>query len=257
MKKIIILLSFIFLPISVLDASEMDTISNEAIFQKANEAYQQENYEAAFALYQQIASAGYEGATLFYNMGNAGYKQGEKALALVWYERALRLDPANEDIKHNIAFVNQTLTDRINILPEFMLTKVWNSISKSCTSNIWSVISCVFCFLFFIFLGLFIFSRRSGLRYFSFVFSVLLLFLLIFSFLFAYQEKIRYEKKPEAIVMQSVVTAKSTPINSGADLFVIHEGLKVSITDRVADWVEVKLPNGEKGWLPNKVVEEI
>ena len=128
------ILLFVIL-IALFPISKADTLFYNVIFQEANEVYQEQQYDEAIQLYSQIVDQGNEGAILFYNLGNAYYKAKDKANALLWYERALRLSPANEDIKHNIAFVNQTLVDKIDMLPEFVLTKWWNTLSKSMTSK--------------------------------------------------------------------------------------------------------------------------
>ena len=231
--------------------------SYQQLMQRANTAYQQQQYAEAVALYQQIADAGNEGSVLYYNLGNAYYKTDDLSHALLWYERALRLDPRNEDIKHNIAFVNRQLVDRIEVLPELFITRWWNALSKSLTSNTWAILSIIFCALMFLSVVLLLVARRPWLRSLGLATTVLCLLLTVFSIIFAHKEAVRYEKFPEAIVMQPVLNAKSTPNATGNDLFVIHEGLKVGVTDRLNDWLEIKLPNGEKGWVPAQGVEVI
>ena len=231
--------------------------SYQQLMQRANTAYQQQQYAEAVALYQQIADAGNEGSVLYYNLGNAYYKTDDLSHALLWYERALRLDPRNEDIKHNIAFVNRQLVDRIEVLPELFITRWWNALSKSLTSNTWAILSIIFCALMFLSVVLLLVARRPWLRSLGMATTVLCLMLTVFSIIFAHKEAVRYEKFPEAIVMQPVLNAKSTPNATGNDLFVIHEGLKVGVTDRLNDWLEIKLPNGEKGWVPAQGVEVI
>ena len=231
--------------------------SYQQLMQRANTAYQEQHYAEAVALYQQIADAGNEGSILYYNLGNAYYKTDDLSHALLWYERALRLDPRNEDIKHNIAFVNRQLVDRIEVLPELFITRWWNAISKSVTSNTWAMLSIIFCSLMFLSVVLLLVGRRPWLRSMGLASAIVFLMMTIFSIIFAHKEAVRYEKSPEAIVMQPVLNAKSTPNATGNDLFVIHEGLKVSVADRLGDWYEIKLPNGEKGWVPAQGVEVI
>jgi SH3-like domain-containing protein len=89
------------------------------------------------------------------------------------------------------------------------------------------------------------------------ILAIVSLIIAVFSLIFASKESKRYIQQPEAIVMQSVVNAKGTPDESGTSLFVIHEGLKVAVTDRVGSWVEIKLPNGEKGWVEASSIEVI
>lgn len=233
-------------------ASNLDTA-----FVQANHAYQEGHFEEAINLYTGIVNDGNEGSVLFYNLGNAYYKTGELAHALLWYERALRLAPSNEDIKHNINFVNQQLVDKIEVLPEFALTKWWNNLSRSMTSTSWAIVSIALCFILFILIAMLLLSSRQWLRSTSFIIAFIVFIMVVFSTIFAYKESVRYERQPEAIIMKSVVTAKSTPTLSGSDLFVIHEGLKVGITDKVGSWYEIKLPNGEKGWIDAEGLEII
>ena len=107
----------------------LSAVNNEELMKQANEAYQAKKYNEAVNLYLQIVNNGNEGAVLYYNLGNAYYKCKEPAKAVLWYERALRLSPNNEDIQHNIAFVNQSFVDKIDVLPSLFLVRWWNSLS--------------------------------------------------------------------------------------------------------------------------------
>ena len=230
---------------------------HNAMMKAANEAYQKQKFEEAAVLYQQIADAGNEGSVLYYNLGNAYFKCDENGKALLWYERALRLDPRNEDIKHNIAFVNQKLVDKIDIMPELFISRWWNALSSSLTSHSWAVCSIIASLLFFVCLAGMLLLKRPALHSVCTWCSLLCLLLLIFSIIFANKEKDRYLETPEAIVMSPVLNVKSTPGTASNDLFVIHEGLKVEVTDHLNEWVEIKLPNGDKGWVEAKAVEII
>lgn len=231
--------------------------SDKELMKQANEAYQAKNYNEAVNFYLQIVNNGNEGAILYYNLGNAYYKNKEPAKAVLWYERALRLSPNNEDIQHNIAFVNQSFVDKIDVLPSLFLVRWWNALSHSQTSRNWASLSIIFSFLFFLSLVGILFSQKKWLRSLSLFLAFIFLFTLIVSFIFANREKNRFIAMPEAIVMQNVVSVKSTPDSSSNDLFVIHEGLKIEVTDQLQDWVEIKIPSGEKGWIQVKNIEII
>lgn len=224
---------------------------------KANAAYQNQQYETAVALYEHIAADGNEGYILYYNLGNAYYKSGELAKARLWYERAARLSPNNEDIEHNIAFVSQKCVDKIEVMPELFFVRWWNGLSGSFRSQTWAIASIVCAFLTLFGVALLLISRRRVLRTTALTSAILCAFLLIFCIIFAHKEQHRYTKQPEAVVMAAVVTAKSTPDKGSNDLFVIHEGLKVVITDTLNEWVEIRLPNGEKGWIRSAEIERI
>lgn len=248
---------FILLFCQLTTTLAQESTERDTLMQYGNEAYQQENYSDAIKYYESIVNQGNEGSILYYNLGNCYYKSGENAKALLWFERALRLAPNNKDIQHNILFVNNKIVDKIETIPEFALSKWWNGISKSMTSRWWAIISIIFSFLLFLFIILLVMSRRQWLRTFSFTLTLLLFIGLTFSIIFAHKENKRYQKEPEAIVMESVVTAKNTPNQSGSNLFVIHSGLKVRITDKIGEWYEIMLPNGEKGWIEMGKVEII
>lgn len=254
-RSIFVLVAFLIVSISKLYA--LDSLSNEQYIQQAAELYQHEEYRQALDNYLKIVDDGNEGMILFYNIGNCYFKLHEKSQALLWYERALRLDPSNEDIKHNISYINQTLIDKIDKIPEFLLTRWWNNLSMSMTSNGWAIVSIVVCLLFFMMLLLIIMSRRRWLRSISLLLSIVFFVCLVIAIVFSRKEQLRYAKNPGAIITQNVVIVRSTPAHSGSDLFVIHEGLKVAITDRIGEWYEIKLSNGEKGWVEGESLEEI
>jgi len=251
MRKIVAIIAIFSIAISAFASVD------DSLMQQGNTAYQNGDYELAIDCYQEIVSHGNEGAVLYYNLGNAYFKAKQTPEALLWYERALRLDPSNEDIKHNIAYANLQITDKIEVLPELFIVRWWNGLSQSMTATAWAVMAVVFGAVFALSIALMIVSRRRWLSVTSVVLALISLIIAIFSLIFASKESKRYIQQPEAIVMQSVVNAKGTPNETGTSLFVIHEGLKVAVTDRVGTWVEIKLPNGEKGWVEDASIEII
>lgn len=228
-----------------------------AIMSRADSAYQQENYTDAIALYEQIVANGNEGATLFYNLGNAYYKNGENAKALLWYERALKLDPSDEDIQHNIAFVNRKIIDKIDAVPETLFAQWWQKVTNLMNERQWAILSIIGSFLLFLSIGAYLFARSSGLRTTGFVTFWLSIIVIVFSVIFSAKQKEKATQHTEAIVMDLVVDAKNAPNAGGKNLFVIHEGLKVQITNEMNGWVEIRLPNGEKGWIAQNSIEKI
>ena len=254
-KSLFILFIF-FISSLVVTANAMKD-SAIVYMQQANEAYQLNQYEDAISLYLEVVDLQFESAILYYNLGNAYYKSGNPAQALLWYERALRLSPNNEDIVHNISFVQQKLIDKIEVLPELFIAKWWNSCSKLLTGNQWAIGSIVACALLVLCLLFILLIRISWLRSTSILIAILALIFTIFSIIFSKKETSRYVQHPEGIIMNQVVNVKSTPTEKSSDLFVIHSGLKVSITDQLNEWVEIRLPNGEKGWILASMMEEI
>ena len=249
---------FVFLFVSMFSLSANSMQDSILVYmQQANTAYQSNDFDDATVLYTKVVDLQYESATLYYNLGNAHYKNGNNAQALLWYERARQLDPNNEDIIHNISFVQQKLIDKIEILPELFIVKWWNTCSNFLTGNQWAMLSIISCSLFALCLLIILLIRISWIRSTSVSIAILALFLTIFSIIFAKKETMRNVQYPEGIIMGQVVNVKSTPNEKGSDLFVIHSGLKVNITDQLNEWVEIRLPNGEKGWIVSDLIEEI
>jgi tetratricopeptide (TPR) repeat protein len=225
--------------------------------QQANEAYQANNFKEAIDLYTQTIDLRFESAVLYYNLGNAYFKSGDNARAILWFERANRLDPNNEDIIHNIGFIQQKLVDRIEHLPELFIVKLWNKISGFFTGNQWATLSIIACALFAVCLLVILLIRIQWVRSTAIIVAILALLFTIFAIIFAKKESTRHINHPEGVIMNHVVYVKSTPNEKGSDLFVIHSGLKVGITDQLNEWVEIRLPNGEKGWIQATQIEEI
>lgn len=225
-------------------------------FRQANEAYVKKDYNRAAKLYEELIAGGCSSASLFYNYGNVCYRQNELAQALLWYERALRLDPSDDDIRANIAFVNTQTVDQMEVLPEFFLKRWWTKLGQSLSLTAWAVLSIILAFLM---AGLLVWSLLSagpGRRVRLLFVSIAVFILLIISVLICFSQR-RQLSVTEAIVTDLSVTVKSTPDVSGTDLFTVHEGMKVRQTDRMGDWVEVVFPNGNKGWILKKQMETI
>lgn len=255
MKKIG-LLYIVFSITSSLFANNLQDSLNQ-IVDKGNQLYQKGNFSEAIESYLQVIESKYESSNLYYNLGNAYYKNNELGKSILWYERALILDPSNEDIKHNIAFINQKLEDKIEILPKLFITEWYVSIASALTSKKWAILSIIACFLVVASsIGALFFQVGWG-KSLSLFMGITFLFTAIFSIHFAYKINRSINNNPEAIVMKSVLTGKSTPSETGTDLFVIHEGLKVMVSDQLNEWIEIKLPNGEKGWVHYSDIEKI
>ena len=227
------------------------------IFQKANDAYNQKKYAEAIALYEEMASKGYKKAIVYYNLGNAYFKHNQLAKALLWYERALRLDPSNEDIKHNIAFVNQQTIDNMEIQPDLFIKGWFYTVRDLFSVKLWSILSIVLVVISCLCVVLMIFLSFSHRRTSLFITAVIAFIFSIFSIVFANLQKNNILREDEAIVMEKIVTVKSMPDASGTNLFTIHEGMKVIITDEAGNWIEVRFPDGNKGWLTKDMVDVI
>lgn len=225
--------------------------------QSANDHYSKDEFTQAIDGYNQILMTNMESPELYFNLGNTYYKTGQYTLAILNYERALLLAPDDEDISFNLQVANQKVVDAIQVLPEIFIVRWWESLINSHSTDTWASFSIIGFILFLILMGFYFFARSGDVKRITFWLGTFLILFSIFSWSFAASQKSRMINHSFAIVMQPTVTVKSSPSEKGTNLFVIHEGLKVRITDKIGDWVEIKLADGNKGWLLMETIERI
>ena len=227
------------------------------LLQKANELYTKEQFKQSIDVYNQILMTNMESPEVYFNLGNAYYKTGQYTLAILNYERAKLLAPDDEDINFNLQVANQKVVDSIQELPGIFVVRWWNSLVNSQTTDGWAILSILSFVIFLTMLGFYFFAKTSEVKRITFWSGCFLIVFTIFSWSSAAKQKSRLVNHSEAIVMQPTVTVKSSPTETGTNLFVVHEGLKVKITDKLGDWVEIKLADGNKGWLLLESIERI
>lgn len=250
MKKIILLI-MCFVPL-ILSAQSND----EKLWREAADAYSHRDYETAVARYERLTEKG-GSAPLYYNYANALFKAGYVGRSILYYERALRLDPSNEDIKFNLEFANLNKIDKIDRVEEFFVVQWYKQITNLLTSNVWAYVSIVLFLLAMIMFLLYRFGSSMTLRKTAFG---LFVFFFVFTFItmgHSFMSKNIFTDSRDAIVLVGSETAKSTPDESGTEVFVIHEGTKVRVRSELGEWSEVQLEDGNVGWVRTASFEMI
>jgi len=230
---------------------------NESLFALANQKYSDGQYAEAIQSYEEILATGYSSAALYYNLGNSYYKHNELTLSILNFERALLHSPGDEDIKYNLDIANQLVVDKVDALPEFFLSKWVRQIRMGLSPDRWGKLSLIAFSLTGISLLLFYFLRRRFFRKLFLVIGVITILFSATTLLFGWQQNKLLSDRNTAIIFSSSITAKSSPDESGTDLFVLHEGVKVWITDELHDWLEIQLADGNKAWIPENSLERI
>jgi tetratricopeptide (TPR) repeat protein len=224
---------------------------------KANKAYSAGSYTAAAELYQKVVDAGYISPELFYNLGNAYFKTDDYSRAILWYERAKRLDPGSEDINYNLNVANTKISDKIEPLPELFYKRWYNSLVQVFSIDTWArMLVCLF-IAGLLCLVIYLASRVLILRKIGFWAAWVLFFLSLISLVFAWSGYSFTKSTSEAIVFAPTITVKSSPDEKSTDLFVLHEGTKVRLLDNISGWYEIRIANGSVGWLPVNSLEKI
>lgn len=224
---------------------------------EADSAYVQEDYEKAISIYNQLLETGVS-APVYYNLGNAYYRKGDMAHAILAYERAYLLDPGDADIRFNLQLARTKTVDKITPESEMFFITWFRQLIDLCSADQWGR-AVVVCFALFVLSTLvYFFVGRLLWRKVGFGVGLTALCLAVLFHIFAYQQQQKLLQRSYAIVLSSSLTVKSTPSNSGTDLFVLHEGTKVQITDdAMKDWKEIRLADGKVGWVPVKTIERI
>ena len=231
--------------------------AQEDLLRKANELYTKDQFKEAIDVYNQILMSNFESPEVYFNLGNAYYKTNQFSKAILNYERAKLLSPDDEDINFNLQVANQRVVDSIEELPEIFIVKWWNDLISSLTTDSWALISILTFVMFLVLAALYFFARSSDIRRIAFWSAWVIFGISMLTWSFAASQKSRLVDHNFAIVMAPTVTVKSSPSEKGTNLFVVHEGIKVRVTDKLGDWLEVKLADGNKGWLLTESVERI
>ena len=230
-----------------------DSLWNEGVA-----AYSAGRWNDAAVAWEGIYDAGIRGSELYYNLASAYFKLGETGKAILFYERALKEDPSDKDIRYNLEFARGMTQDRIEDVPEFIL-KTW--IKKATylfSSDLWAVLSILFFAGALALLLLFLLGSSSGARRTGFFTGIAALLIAVFCFASASSQRADASRKDEAIVMRPVSSVKSSPSSDSAkDLFILHEGTKVKILDEVDLWMNIELSDGRQGWIATKDIEII
>jgi len=223
----------------------------------AGQYYRNDVYDKAINIYEQLIKSGYEGKSLFYNLGNSYYRVGKVGYAILNYEKALKISPNDEDVKHNLAFARLSTVDRIQPLPEFFLFQWWETLLASYTVNGWTYLTyLIYIILLSLFVGYFFVQTISQQKFILFSgLTVLIILALSVSLLIV---KVNRETTQHSgVVITQSVTVKNSPDQKSSDAFVIHEGLKIKLEDKLDQWIKIRLADGKVGWVENDSVEKI
>lgn len=229
----------------------------ETLWDDAATAYINGKYHKAVEIYNRLVERNLSSYALYYNLGNAYFKENEVAKAILYYHRALRLAPGEEDIRYNLSVAETKVKDTIEKLPEFFLAQWFNSLRRTMSCTAWTVLSLA---ALAAALGLFLtylLARRMSLRKTGFYGTLAALTLFVAAGWFAAEERRSMLDRSEAVVMVSSLAVKSSPDRSATDLFVLHEGTTLKIRNRLDGWCEITIADGKKGWIEERKIEVI
>ena len=254
MRKLIPLIfciSIFFIQFSVAQTEEF------SIFQSANQAYSNKNYEQAIQLYESILEKNNESSELYFNLGNCFYQKKEWGKTILYYERALLLNPQDSEILQNLTLAKLETIDEIAVLPSFFLARWWTQIRDLTHSGYWSIFGILLFWLGISGIILWFLGKERRQRKRGFLGGMMVLGLSLVVFALAYTSFQIQQKSGSAIIMSKETSLKTLPDEISNEILPLHEGTKVQITEKVTSWYKVRLDNGEVGWIIQSDLEEI
>jgi tetratricopeptide (TPR) repeat protein len=244
-------------------SADTDTTSEIAVemaspqtqWDAANTMYSAGNYDEASTLYMALIDKhGIENQYLYYNAANAFFKQNEIAKAILYYEKALKLAPDNEDLRHNLQIAQHHAADKIDAVPVFFIIRWLEALPQLLAADVWGYASLIAFAAALAFLLLITIMRRKILLV---TLSAGMLALSLITLRLGALARNNMIEHTSAIVMMPVTTVKSSPDNNSTDLFILHEGAKVQVLETIGAYAKIRIADGNQGWVPQKNIETI
>ena len=220
----------------------------DLIFEQGNQAYRDGDFQEAVKKYESLLNQNKESAELYYNLGNSYYKLERLGPSIFYYEKALKLDPKNSNIKNNLALANMDKIDAIQAIPTGGVKRFWNSIAQVLHSNTWAVLAWLSIATAVVFFLLYYFTKASNLKRKWFLGSLSLFIASLFMLSFSLTDS-NLRKQPFAIIWAEQVQVKDAPSSQSTGIYYLHEGTKVKITYEEENWVKILLSDGNDGWI--------
>ncbi|MFA6980311.1 MAG: tetratricopeptide repeat protein [Ignavibacteriaceae bacterium] len=221
---------------------------------QANQFYKTGNYKEAIAKYETVLRQGYHGTSLFYNLGNAYYRSGKFGAAILYFEKAYQISPDDEDVQHNLAIANSKIVDKVDVVPKFFLFSWWEGMQNFFHPSAWKTFMFVVYLLLIITIGIFFTAKNSSLKKYSFFGGISILFIFALSLVLFLTKQHQTENYHFGIVLEQTVNVKSSPDEKSSDAFILHEGIKVKVEDKLEGWNKIRLSDGKIGWLESSAI---
>jgi tetratricopeptide (TPR) repeat protein len=217
--------------------------------EKAERAYDSKKYKEAIESYEKLVEEGYTSYQLYFNLGNAYYRNNDLGKAIYYYELARKIEPNDEDVRINLAIASGKTIDKIDAKENFFISAVKTNILSSFSTTAWAWIT-VFslvgaCLLFFVFVNSnTLLIKRIALL----VSSLLVISFVVTYFLGSSAMNAKYENK-FAIILSKEVKIMNEPTALAKSKFSLHEGTKIRVVENNGNWLLIKLDNGNEGWV--------
>ena len=228
---------------------DMEMADIDSLFNVANRLYENEHYEAALEAYHEVILGGKESADLYYNMGNAAYRSNSIGHAVLYYEKALKLNPSHEDAGHNLEFVARYRIDAFEEVPVLFLSAWISAVVQLFPEHTWSILAMVFFVIVLSSIMFYLYSRSVFLKKLGFISALAALLIFAITLSAAISSHRDIVNPDTGIILAPSVVVRSSPSESGTELFILHEGTKIEVNEEVGGWQNIRLVDGREGWI--------
>ncbi|MEW6380518.1 MAG: tetratricopeptide repeat protein [bacterium] len=225
-------------------------------FKQATEYYGKQKYSEAIQCYLDLIRQGYQDPFIYYNLGNAYFKNGELGRAILYYEKASRLLPRDEDIQKNLAYAHSLTVDKIESHPSALLSLGEKAINFLTLNELTLMNTGIYLIL--VLLGILIIRKKEESvrkRLFHLLTLFLAIFILAAGVLFYRISQLKTAQF--GVIISKAVEIKSGPEENLATLFSLHEGTTFSIHQQRGDWLQITIKNGLNGWVQSEYIQKI
>jgi hypothetical protein len=229
--------------------NDPELTDTDSLFNAGNQLYENEAYEAALEAYHAVILGGKESADLYYNMGNAAFRSNSIGHAVLYYEKALKMDPSHEDAAHNLDFVSRYRADAFEEVPVLFLTAWVRGFVQLFPEHTWSILSMIFFLLVLSGIILFLYSRSVFVKKLAFISALTAILFFSVSLSSAISRHRDIVNPDTGIILVPSVVVRSSPSESGTELFILHEGTKIEVNEEVGAWQNIRLVDGREGWI--------
>jgi tetratricopeptide (TPR) repeat protein len=219
------------------------------LLKKAEKAYDSKKYKAAITNYEELVKKGYTSYQLYFNLGNAYYRNNELGKAIYFYELARKLEPDDEDVRVNLAIASSKTVDKIDAKENFFISAVKTNLLSSFSTTTWALLTIFSLLLASALFFVFVSSSMVHVKRLSFIFSMIFVILFILTYFLGYSAVESKSENKFAIITAREVRVMNEPTGSGISKFSLHEGTKIRVAENNGDWLLIQLDNGNEGWV--------
>ena len=231
------------------------SINADSLFSEANKIYQENNYEQANTIYKSILNEGYFSNELYLNLGNSYFKMDSIPQAILYYEKGLKISPADEDLTHNLRQCNLLIKDKNPIKKSILISElIYSFLGKS--PNYWATSSLLLMGVLCLMLLFYKISPELKWQKINFYSAIVVSLLFLFSVGLAWLSKNRIEDTNYGVMFSPSTKILVEPSENAAAAYLLHEGSKAKIIAENSEWYEISFDK-KVGWIKKYHLKKI